>query len=43
MTSNGDVNHLALFCFAVVASFLIAAGVFALSKRSSVIKRFFAI
>ena len=43
VTSNGDVNHLALFCFTVVASLLTAAGVIALSKRSSNIKKFFAV
>lgn len=43
VTSNGDVNHLALFCFTVVASLLTAAGVIALSKRSSSIKKFFAV
>lgn len=43
VTSNGDVNHLALFCFTVVASLLTAAGVIALSKRSSTIKKFFAV
>lgn len=43
VTSNGDVNHLALFCFTVVASLLAAAGVIALSKRSSTIKKFFAV
>lgn len=40
---NGDVNHLALFCFTVVASLLTAAGVIALSKRNSTIKKFFAV
>ena len=43
VTSNGDVNHLALFCFTVVASLLTAAGVIALSKRSSSIKKFFVV
>lgn len=43
VTSNGDVNHLALFCFTVVASLLTAGGVIALSKRSSTIKKFFAV
>lgn len=43
VTSNGDVNHLALFCFTVVASLLTAAGVIALSKRSSTIKKFFSV
>lgn len=42
VTSNGDVNHLMLFCFALVLSLLTAGGVIALSKRSSVIKRLFA-
>ncbi len=43
VTSNGDVNHLALFCFTVVASLLTAAGVIALSKRNGTIKKFFAV
>ena len=43
VTSNGDVNHLALFCFTIVASLLTSAGVIALSKRSSAIKKFFAV
>ncbi|MCT6782653.1 acyltransferase family protein [Collinsella aerofaciens] len=43
VTSNSDVNHLALFCFTVVASLLTSAGVIALSKRSSVIKKVFAV
>lgn len=43
VTSNGDVNHLMLFCFTVVASLLTAARVIALSKRSSTVKKFFAV
>lgn len=42
VTSNGDVNHLMLFCFSLVLSLLTAGGVIALSKRSGVIKRLFA-
>lgn len=41
LTSNGDVNHLMLFYFALVLSLLTAGGVIALSKRSGAIKRFF--
>lgn len=43
MTSNGDANHMLLFCFVVAASLLTSAGVIALSKRSSVIKKVFAV
>lgn len=43
VTSNGDMNHLMLFCFALLASLLTAAGVIALSKRNSAIKKFFAV
>lgn len=41
--SNGDVNHLVLFCFAVVVSLLTAAGIISLSKRSSAVKGLFAV
>lgn len=43
VTSNGDANHMLLFCFVVAASLLTSAGVIALSKRSSVIKKVFAV
>ena len=43
VTSNGDVNHLMLFCFVVVASLLTSVGVIVLSDRSSAIKKFFAV
>lgn len=43
VTSNGDANHMLLFCFVVAASLLTSASVIALSKRSSVIKKVFAV
>lgn len=43
VTSNGDVNHLMLFCFVVVTSLFTAVGVIALSKRNGTIKKFFAV